>query len=96
MMLEKEEGISKVIEDREDVGLGVAGLYHLLKSDRLEVMKRQQSARPEVVEMAGRSREEAVVARNPSEKSLDRKSARHSLKSQVGTDTQPAEIGQGT
>ena len=62
-------------EEREDVGLGVGGLYHLLKSDRLEVMERQQSARAEVVEV-----------RKPREESLDRDSTRHSLKSQVVTD----------
>ena len=64
------------MEEREDVGLGVVGLYHLLKSDSLEVMERQQSARPEVVE----------VRKPRAEESLDRNSARHSLKSQVVTD----------
>ena len=64
------------MEEREDVGLGVVGLYHLLKSDSLEVMERQQSARPEVVE----------VRKPRDEESLDRNSARHSLKSQVVTD----------
>ena len=60
------------MDEREDAGLGVAGLYHLLKSDKLEVMGRQQSARPEVVE-----------SRKPKDSSLDG-TARHSLKSQVG------------
>jgi len=59
------------MDEREDAGLGVAGLYHLLKSDKMEVMGRQQSARPEVVE-----------ARKPRDSSLDG-TARHSLKSQV-------------
>ena len=63
------------MEEREDVGLGVAGLYHLLKSDTpMEVMERQQSARPEVAE---------VRRKLPREESLDGNSARNSLKSQV-------------
>merc|ERR1711971_618441 len=72
-MLEEELSVRPNMEEREDVGLGVVGLYHLLKSDSLEVMERQQSARPEVVE----------VRKPRDEESLDRNSARHSLKSQV-------------
>ena len=75
-MLEEELSVRPNMEEREDVGLGVVGLYHLLKSDSLEVMERQQSARPEVVE----------VRKPRDEESLDRNSARHSLKSQVVTD----------
>ena len=75
-MLEEELSVRPNMEEREDVGLGVVGLYHLLKSDSLEVMERQQSARPEVVE----------VRKPREEESLDRNSARHSLKSQVVTD----------
>lgn len=71
-----EESVRANMEEREDVGLGVAGLYHLLKSDTpMEVMERQQSARPEVAE----------VRRKPREESLDGNSARNSLKSQVVT-----------
>ena len=67
----EEERVRPNMEEREDVGLGVAGLYHLLNSDKLEVIGRQQSARAEVVEPT-----------KPRDASLDG-TARHSLKSQV-------------
>ena len=66
-----EERLTSNMDEREDVGLGVAGLYHLLNSDKLEVIGRQQSARAEVVEPT-----------KPRDASLDA-TARHSLKSQV-------------
>ena len=71
-------GLGDVVDEREDLGLGVGGLYHLLKSDRLEVMDRRQSGRPEVVEK-----------RKPREENEERteNSARHSLKSQVITES---------
>ena len=65
------------VEEREDVGLGAAGLYHLLNSDRLEVMDRQNSSRPEVVQTR-RGREQDKVPDGGSGNTT-----RHSLKSQV-------------
>ena len=65
------------VEEREDVGLGAAGLYHLLNSDRLEVMDRQNSSRPEVVQTR-RVREQGKVPDGDSGNTT-----RHSLKSQV-------------
>ena len=65
------------VEEREDVGLGAAGLFHLLNSDRLEVMDRQNSSRPEVVQTR-RVREQDKVPDGGS-----RNTTRHSLKSQV-------------
>ena len=65
------------VEEREDVGLGAAGLFHLLNSDRLEVMDRQNSSRPEVVQTR-RVREQGKVPDGDSGNTT-----RHSLKSQV-------------
>ena len=65
------------VEEREDVGLGAAGLFHLLNSDRLEVMDRQNSSRPEVVQTR-RGREQDKVLDGGSGNTT-----RHSLKSQV-------------
>ena len=65
------------VEEREDVGLGAAGLFHLLNSDRLEVMDRQNSSRPEVVQTR-REREQDKVPDGGSGNTT-----RHSLKSQV-------------
>ena len=65
------------VEEREDVGLGAAGLFHLLNSDRLEVMDRQNSSRPEVVQTR-RVREQDKVPDGDSGNTT-----RHSLKSQV-------------
>ena len=65
------------VEEREDVGLGAAGLFHLLNSDRLEVMDRQNSSRPEVVQTR-RVREKDKVPDGGS-----KNTTRHSLKSQV-------------
>ena len=65
------------VEEREDVGLGAAGLYHLLNSDRLEVMDRQNSSRPEVVQTR-RVRDQDKVPDGDSGNTT-----RHSLKSQV-------------
>ena len=74
-------GLGDVVDEREDLGLGLGGLYHLLKSDRLEVMDRRQSARPEVVEKRKpREEKEEKVERTEN-------SARHSLKSQVITES---------
>ena len=74
-------GLGDVVDEREDLGLGLGGLYHLLKSDRLEVMDRRQSGRPEVVEKR-KPREEK-------EEKLEKtdNAARHSLKSQVITES---------
>ena len=65
------------VEEREDVGLGAAGLFHLLNSDRLEVMDRQNSSRPEVVQTR-RVRDQDKVPDGDSGNTT-----RHSLKSQV-------------
>ena len=66
------------VEEREDVGLGAAGLFHLLNSDRLEVMDRQNSSRPEVVVKTRREREQDKAPDGDSGNTT-----RHSLKSQV-------------
>ena len=65
------------MEEREDVGLGAAGLFHLLNSDRLEVMDRQNSSRPEVVQTR-RVRDQDKVPDGDSGNTT-----RQSLKSQV-------------
>ena len=58
-------GLGDVVDEREDLGLGLGGLYHLLKSDRLEVMDRRQSGRPEVVEKRKpREEKEEMVEKN--------------------------------